>query len=88
VSQLRGRFCITHPFHPFCGEPFDLIRYRRSWGHESVDGRGADGRRITVPLSWTDAGAADPFIALAAGRSLFRVEDLLRLARRLEELGQ
>jgi hypothetical protein len=43
---------------------------------------------ITIPLAWTDAaGQADPFVALAAGRSLFRVEDLVRLAEMIEGLN-
>jgi Family of unknown function (DUF5372) len=88
VSQLRERFRITHPFHPRRGEEFELIRYHRSWGQdESVEGRGAAGERINFPLSWTDAGAEDPFFAVANGRSYFRVDDLLRLATLLEQLG-
>jgi hypothetical protein len=34
-----------------------------------------------MPASWTNLAALDPFVALAAGRSLFRVADLLALAR-------
>jgi Family of unknown function (DUF5372) len=37
-----------------------------------------------LPTSWTDVGAVDPFVALAAGRSLFRVADLLELAREID----
>jgi hypothetical protein len=37
-----------------------------------------------LPTGWTDAGAVDPFVALAAGRSLFRVEDLIELARQID----
>jgi hypothetical protein len=37
-----------------------------------------------LPTSWTDVGAVDPFIALAAGRSLFRVVDLIELARQID----
>ena len=88
VTQLRGRFRITHPFHPRRGEEFELIRYRRSWGgNGSVDGRTAGGQRISLPLSWTDAGAEDPFLTMAKGRSYFRVDDLLRLAALIEHLG-
>jgi len=36
--------------------------------------------RISLPTSWTYVGAVDPWVALAAGRSLFRVADLLELA--------
>jgi len=87
VSQLRKRFRVTHPFHPRRGEEFELIRYHRSWGQdESVEGRGTAGERINLPLSWTDAGAEDPFLAVAKGRSYFRVDDLVRLSTLLEQL--
>jgi hypothetical protein len=42
------------------------------------------GRLQSLPTSWTDAGAVDPFVALAAGRSLFRVADLIELARQID----
>jgi hypothetical protein len=88
VTRLRDRFRITHPFHPRRGEELELIRYRRSWGGKgSVDGRTASGQRISLPLSWTDAGAEDPFLTMAGGRSCFRVDDLLRLAALIEQLG-
>ena len=41
----------------------------------------------SLPTSWTDAGAVDPFVALAAGRSLFRVSDLIELAKQIAEWG-
>ena len=39
-----------------------------------------DGRVVSFPLSWTDYVAADPFVTVSAGRSAFRVADLLELA--------
>lgn len=88
MDRLPRRFRLTHPFHPRSGESFDLVGYRRSWGHESVDGLDAAGKLFTAPLAWTDAGEEDPFLVLSSGRAYGRVEDLLRLARLLEELGR
>jgi hypothetical protein len=34
---------------------------------------------MAMPIAWTDEAAPDPFVALAAGRAYFRMEDLLRL---------
>jgi hypothetical protein len=34
----------------------------------------------SLPTAWTDAAAPDVFVAVAAGRSAFRVEDLVALA--------
>jgi hypothetical protein len=35
----------------------------------------------SMPASWTDAGPSDPFVELAKGRSLARIEDLLALVQ-------
>lgn len=40
----------------------------------------ADGSPLSVPVSWTDAAPADPYLVVGVGRSQFRVEDLLSLA--------
>jgi hypothetical protein len=34
-----------------------------------------------MPASWTDVVAPDPVVALSAGRSPFRLDDLLELTR-------
>jgi hypothetical protein len=44
------------------------------------------GRLRAVPATWTSVVEPDPFVTLAAGRCLFRVTDLLRLADLLERL--
>jgi len=41
------------------------------------------GHLHSLPTSWTDVSAVDPFVALAAGRSLIRVADLIELARQI-----
>jgi hypothetical protein len=86
VDRLQRRFRVTHPFHPCSGETFALVGYRRSWGHESVDGLDSEGRLFTVPMAWTDAGEKDLFRVLSGGRSYGRVRELLRLAHLLEGL--
>ena len=44
------------------------------------------GRVNSLPAAWTDVEGLDPFVVLAAGRSWFRVEDLVALAALLREL--
>jgi hypothetical protein len=39
-----------------------------------------------IPACWTDVVAEDPFVVVAAGRSAFRVADLLTLADLIEVL--
>jgi hypothetical protein len=46
------------------------------------------GRLVAVPAGWTDAVPVDPATVVSAGRSPFRLQDLLELARLVEALGQ
>jgi hypothetical protein len=39
----------------------------------------------SLAASWTDIIGVDPFVAMAAGRSLFRVTDLIELAKLVGE---
>src|SRR5262245_57287105 len=79
-DNQRQTFRIIHPFHPLAGQEFELVTYRHNWGEERVYFQSSGGEVCAVPASWTDLITQDPFIVIAAGRSLFRVEDLLRLA--------
>ncbi len=45
-----------------------------------------DQRVRSLPASWTDVEEPDAFVALSAGRSLFRTEDLLTLADLLDSM--
>ena len=45
-----------------------------------------DGVQRSLPRGWTDAADIDPFVVLAAGRSAFRVEDLVALVDVVAEL--
>jgi hypothetical protein len=78
---------VTHPFHPLTGREFELVGYAHTWGEHRVFFREADEERVrSMPAGWTDVQGPDPFLVLAAGRSAFRVDDLLALARLLREL--
>ena len=50
------------------------------WGEERVTFEHADGSLRSVPVGWTDLEPPDPHLSLGAGRSRFRVLDLLGLA--------
>jgi hypothetical protein len=78
-------FEVIHPHHPLKGQQFKLVTYRHNWGEDRVYFHDSDGRLCSIPASWTTAVAADPFVMLAAGRCLFRYEDLLRLANLMEK---
>jgi hypothetical protein len=75
---------VTHPYHPLFQQEFELVSYRQDWGEDRVWFQDKLGHLHSLPTSWTDAGAVDPFVAIAAGRSLFRVADLIELARQID----
>jgi hypothetical protein len=77
---------VTHPFHPWLGREFVFVAVRQTWGEDRVFFFAEDGAQCSLPRGWTDAGDPDVFVALAAGRSVFRVEDLLVLAELLDGL--
>jgi hypothetical protein len=68
-------------------QEFELISYRNNWGEDRVWFQDSNGRLHSLPTGWTDAAAIDPFIAVAAGRSLFRVADLLELTKWIDSPG-
>ena len=86
-SSAPERFRITHPFHPNVGDEFELVAWRHNWSEERVYFEDGGGRLRSVPVHWTDLAAEDPVVVVGAGRSHFRVEDLLELGRRLGELS-
>lgn len=47
-----------------------------------------DQRLRSLPVVWTSLAPVDPFVVLARGRALFRLEDLCRLAQLLTVLAE
>ena len=62
------------------------MSYRHNWGEDRVYYVDAEGRLRAIPASWTSVASVDPFVAISAGRSLFRYEDLVKLADLLERI--
>ncbi len=79
---------ITHPFHPLAGQEFGFAFRRTNWGEDRVFVFTAGDGVRSFPAGWTSAAPADPFVVVAAGRSPFRVQDLLGLARLVERLAR
>jgi hypothetical protein len=86
ASDLNRRFRITHPFHPWSGQEFELVTYLHTWGEHRVYFHKEGEHLVSVPANWTDVIAEDPVVQLAAGRSLFRAMDLIELAQLLKGL--
>ncbi len=80
-------FRIIHPFHPYRNTDFEIDSVKRIAYESRVFFFNTKGRKSSVPLYWTDLSPEDPFVALSAERSLFRVEDLLGLVRLIGEIN-
>jgi hypothetical protein len=72
-------FRVTHPFHPLYGREFALLEWRNAWGEDRVYFYDEMGNLRRMPATWTSAAAPNVFEVTSAGRSHFRVEDLLQL---------
>jgi Family of unknown function (DUF5372) len=81
ANQSKQCFTITHPFHPWRGQRFDLVDCQRRWGQWRVYYFAQDGQLAYLPAAWTDVGPKDPFVEQAQGRAVARVEDLLELVK-------
>ncbi len=57
---------------------------RHTWAEDRVFFFDDDGNLTSLPAGWTDVDPLDPFVVIAAGRSAFRIDDLLSLASLLE----
>jgi hypothetical protein len=81
-------FLVTHPFHPLYKERFGLVERRRNWREDRVCYYDQKGRLCSLPASWTSVSEPDPILTIAAGRSFFCTDDLLKLSRLIEEISQ
>jgi hypothetical protein len=71
---------VTHRFHPLFGCSFEFVKRCQTWRADRVFFFDDAGELASLPAEWTDVVPADPFVVVAAGRSPFRVADLLVLA--------
>jgi Family of unknown function (DUF5372) len=77
---------ITHPFHPLSGKQFACVGERHNHYGKRLLLQVNDTSICSVPPQWTDLVAPDPEIVIGESRALFRVADLLELARLIDEL--
>jgi hypothetical protein len=63
-----------------------LTRRRNDWGEDRVAYFDTHGKLRSIRASWTSLAEPDLFAQVSAGRSWFRIDDLLRLAAEVAEL--
>jgi len=86
ADEVTAPVRITHPFHPQFGQGIDFVERRHRFGEERVLYRDRHGHLASLPARWTSVVAEDPFVVVAAGRSRFRVADLLELVELIGRL--
>jgi hypothetical protein len=77
-------FRISHPFHPLRDTRYVLVTRRFNWGEDRVFCHDAEGKLLSLATNLTDLVPPDAFTHAAAGRSAFRIDDLLELRARLD----
>ncbi len=88
VAVERRSFRIIHPFHPLLGREFDLVNVSRCWGDDRVFYVDENDQVRALPARWTDVVADDPFVVISAGRSDFRIGDLLELVDLIAKMSR
>ena len=87
VSIVATRLVrVTHPFHPLSGRQLLCVGERYNRYGMTLLLETDDGAVCAVRPQWTDVVAPDPEIVLSRQRALFRVADLLELARLVDRL--
>jgi Family of unknown function (DUF5372) len=65
-----------------------MVAYKSAWGEDRVYFYNERQQLTALPATWTDVVAADPFVAVAAGRVPFRANDLLALAQLVQSVAR
>ena len=79
---------VTHPFHPLSGRQFACVGERYNRYGKRLLIRVDDVTVRSVAPQWTDLVPPDPEIVMGGYRGLFRIADLLELAKLVEELNR
>jgi len=77
---------VTHPFHPLCGQEFELVSREHHWGENRVVYADANDELSSITADLTDLEPPDAFRQIAGGRAAFRTADLIELWILLDQL--
>jgi hypothetical protein len=77
---------IRHPFHPLCGQRFQVLKERRTAGIDTFLLRDPDHGTFSIAREWTDRADPSPYDLLDLPRRRFDADSLFELATLLERL--
>jgi len=88
LNEPSGWARITHPFHPFRGQPFLILKTRRVSGGDALILRGSIAGTFGVPLAWTDRASPSPQAGLPKVACPLDGHGLLQLVNLIDQLNR
>ena len=88
-SKHLGLAKITHPFHPYSGQSFKILKTRTVGGTETLILQETDRGSFAVHREWTDKAELQlPYQYLHTPVSILSFQDLLSLTELIDQLKQ
>jgi len=70
---------VIHPFHPDHDREFLFLGSKGQAGKDRLVLQHEDGTSFTIPATWTDSVAPDPYVVVGEGRVHLRIPELATL---------
>jgi len=83
-----GWAIITHPFHPFRGQRFRVLKTRKVAGEDTMILQGSYRGTFAVPRDWTDHANPNPYARLRSSAAILDFRCLLALTQLLERIEE
>jgi hypothetical protein len=85
-NGASGSVEIRHPFHPFKGQRFQVLKQRRVGGIDTLILRDAARGSFAVPVQWTDRATPEACERLGGAPRRLRLDTLCDLVELMELL--
>jgi hypothetical protein len=89
-----GCIIITHPYHPFSGKRFKILKIRKVSDIDTYIVKGTEKGTFAIPRDWTDHADPDPYDELKnmikpilSFHCLFLLIDLVEIMKKNEKRG-
>ena len=87
-NEASGWVEVQHPFHPFRGQRFQVLKYRRVGGIDTLILRDVARGSFAVPVQWTDRAAPEAYERLGDSPRRLSLDTLCDLIELIELLTQ
>lgn len=79
---------ITHPYHPFRGRRFKILKTRKVAGEDTIILQGSYRGTFAVPREWTDQADPGSYDQLDIRAPILCFRCLLTLTELIEQIGK